>query len=315
MIDRRLTHVVATARYGSFTAAANSVGVTQSAVTKSIAELERQLGYAIFNRNARGVSLTEEGQVFVERTTRLLDDATELLRGKSVNHDPYAGVLRIGVCPASLEWLLVQPLALLLSRHPNIRLDISGSSFERMVQQLRTGGVDVALGFDAAFSEQPDFRREPLAPLRTTYFVRQGHPILECLETTPHELAKYDFVSPSDSRPYGTLIRDTYESQGVDAHTRIHIIDHFPVVKSIVANTDAIGVVAIPYTETGSFKRQFARVPYLESFPLAPLCCAVRSRWETRPAVRAFIKVCRECRPMPSAGVLSNHRIETVGPT
>lgn len=303
MIDRRLTHVVATARYGSFTAAANNVGVTQSAVTKSIAELERQLGYAIFNRTARGVSLTEEGRVFVERATRLLDDATELLRGNSVNHDPYAGILRIGVCPASLEWLLVQPLALLLSRHSNIRLDVSGSSFERMVQQLRTGGVDVALGFEAAFSEQPDFRREPLAPLRTTYFARKDHPILSSAEITEHELANYDFVSPSDSRPYGSLIREMYESQGVDAHARIHIVDHFPVVKKIVATTDAIGVVAIPYTETEAFKRHFERVPYLENFPLAPLCCAVRTRWETRPAVRAFIKACRECRPMPAAAI------------
>ena len=301
MIDRRLTHVVATARYGSFTAAAEQVGVTQSAVTKSIAELERQLGYAIFNRTARGVSLTQEGRVFVERASRLLEDANELLSGKSVNHDPFAGVLRIGVCPASLEWLLVQPLALLLSRHPNIRLDISGSSFERMVQQLRTGGVDVALGFEAAFGEQPDFRREPLAPLHTTFFVRQDHPILTSAEVTAHELARYEVISPSDSRPYGTTIREIYEGQGVDAHAHIHIIDHFPVVKSIVANTNAIGIVAIPYTESETFKRRFVRVPFLETFPLAPLCCAVRSRWETRPAVRAFIKACRECRPTPAA--------------
>ncbi len=310
MIDRRLTHVVATARYGSFTAAADRVGVTQSAVTKSIAELERQLGYPIFNRTARGVSLTEEGRIFVERATRLLDDANELLRGKSVSHDPYAGVLRIGVCPASIEWLLVQPLALLLSRHPNVRLDVSGSSFERMVQQLRTGGVDVALGFEAAFSEQPDFRREPLAPLRTTFFVRRGHPILECAQVTPRELAQYDMVTPSDSRPYGTFMRDMYESEGVDAHSRIHIVEHFPVVKSIVAITDAIGVVAIPYTNTESFKRRFARLPYLESFPLAPLCCAVRSRWETRPAVRAFIKACRECRPITDAPSFERHDLE-----
>jgi len=301
MFDRRLTHVVATARLGSFTAAAGRVGVTQSAITKSIADLERQLGYIIFNRTARGVSLTEEGRVFVERAARLLEDADELLSGKSVSRDPFAGILRIGVCPASIEWLLVEPIALLLARHPNIRLDISGSSFERMVQQLRTGGVDVAVGFEAAFSEQPDFRRQPLAPLRTTLFVRRDHPILEHDQVGPQELAQYDFVSPSDSRPYGTFIREMYEMHGVDAHTRIHIIDHFPIVKRIVAATDAIGVVAVPYTEADSFKRRFVRVPYLESFPLAPLCCAVRSRWETPPAARAFIKACKECRPLPGS--------------
>lgn len=303
MIDRRLTHVVATARHGSFTAAANKVGVTQSAITKSIGELERQIGYLIFNRTARGVTLTEDGRVFVERTARLLDDANELLRGRSVSHDPYAGMLRIGVCPASLVWLLVEPISLLLSRHPNIRLDISGASFERMVQQLHTGAVDVVLGMEAAFSERPDFRREPLEPLRTTLFARRGHPITECAHVTEKELAQYDFVSPSDSRPYGTAIRDIFESQEIDATTRIHIIDEFSIVKRIVANTDAIGVVGIPYTLAESFTRKFVRVPYFESFPLAPLCCAVRSRWEARPAVRAFLKACRECRPIKRSDV------------
>lgn len=300
MIDRRLVHVVATAKYGSFTAAAGSVGVTQSAITKSIAELERQLGYVIFNRTARGVTLTEEGSVFVDRTTRLLDDANELLKGKSGDKDPYAGVLRIGVCPASMEWLLVEPVALLLSRHPNIRLDISGSSFERMVQQLRTGSVDVAFGYEAAFSEQPDFRRDALAPLETTFFVRQGHPILACGKVTAAEIAKYDIITPSLMRPYGAAFRDIYESQGVPASSRMHIIDYFPIVKKIVSRTDAIGVVALPYAELDSFQQRFAPIafPDEQSYPSAPLCCAVRTRWEVRPAVRAFMKAFRECRPV-----------------
>lgn len=299
MIDRRLTHVVATARYGSFTAAAGSVGVTQSAITKSIAELERQLGYVIFNRTARGVTLTEDGGVFVERATRLLDDAHELLKGKSGERDPYAGVLRIGVCPASMEWLLVDPVALLLQRHPNIRLDISGSSFERMVQQLRTGSVDVAFGYEDAFSEQPDFRRDPLAPLETTMFVRQGHPLLDYEQVTAKEIAQYDIITPSLMRPYGAAFQEIYESQGVAASSRMHIIDYFPTVKKIVSRTDAIGVVALPYANLEAFKQRFAAIPYLgKNYPSAPLCCAVRTRWEVRPAVRAFMKAFRECRPM-----------------
>src|SRR5580693_3180908 len=191
MIDRRLQYVVSTARYGSFTAAAARVGVSQSAITKSVADLERELGYLIFNRTARGVLLTEEGRAFAERAARVLNDTQDLFRGASAGSDHYAGVLRIGVCPASLEWLLVEPLSTLVARHPTIRLDIVGGGFDRIVQQLRAGAIDVALGYEAAFEAQPDFRREPLPPLRTTFFVRQGHPILECDEVTTAEIAKY----------------------------------------------------------------------------------------------------------------------------
>lgn len=298
MIDRRLLYVVSTARYGSFTAAAERVGVTQSAITKSVADLEKQLGYAIFNRTARGVILTEEGRGFVERASRLLEDTRDLMRGATAGSDPYAGLLRIGVCPASLEWLLVEPLAILLARHRSIRLEIVGGSYDRIVQQLRAGAIDVALGYEAAFQEQPDFRRETVAHMRTTFFARQEHPILECGEVTNAEIAKYDLISPSGSSPYNLVWRQIYEDSGVDLHDRLHVVDYFPIVSRLVRNTDAISVVSIHYTRTSIFKRHFACVPFLlDSFPASPLCCATRLRWSPRPAVRAFIKACRERLP------------------
>ena len=290
MLDPRLNHIVAVARCGSFTAAAQAIGVTQSAVTKGVADLERQLGYSIFHRTARGALLTEKGSDFVERATRLLDDARELLDGSSSPSDPYAGTLRIGVCPASLEWRLIAPLANLLARHPNIRFEISGSSFERMVQLLRNGAVDVAVGLDAAFSDWPDLRREPVPELETTLFVRRGHPALGAVPATLAELAQYDFVSPSDSRPFGAIIRHIYESQGVEWRTRLHVIDYFPIVRRIVASSNAIGVVSLSHAASAAFQRDFALLEHLVPFEPAGMCCAVRARWDAKPAVRAFIR-------------------------
>src|ERR1700733_7638498 len=98
LIDPRFTHVVSVAREGSFTAAASAVGVTQSAITKSVADLEARLGYLLFHRTSRGALLTEEGREFVERASRLLEDAKDLLQPGS-REDPYSGVLSIGICP------------------------------------------------------------------------------------------------------------------------------------------------------------------------------------------------------------------------
>jgi DNA-binding transcriptional LysR family regulator len=293
MLDPRLNHVVAAAQQGSFTAAARVVGVTQSAITKSIAELERQLGYQIFHRTSRGALLTEAGRGFVDRATRLLQDAKDLLREHAAHEDAFAGILRVGVCPASLEWQLVEPITALLARHPNLRFNVSGASFERMAQQLRNGDVDVAVGFEDAFSERPDFTREPVAAAPTTLFARKDHPILRHAPLGAAEIARYPFVAPTDSRPYGARIRDIFESQGVDAQSRIHTVDFFPLVKRIVATTDAISVVATAYTRTAAFKRSFAVLETADQPPEARLCVAVRARWAPRPAVRAFISACR----------------------
>lgn len=303
MIDRRLQYVVSTAQYGSFTAAAERVGVTQSAITKSVADLERELGYSIFNRTARGVLLTEEGRIFVERVSRLLEEAQDLMRGASNGSDPYSGVIRIGVCPPSLEWLLVEPLSTLIARHPNIRLHIVGGSYDRINQQLRAGAVDVAFGYEAAFQDQPDFKRNAMAPMQTTFFVRQGHPILDCETITKADIAKYTLVSPSGSSPYNYIWQQVYRDSGFDFHDQLHIVDSFPIVARLVRNTDAISVASVHYTKTSIFKRYFAVISFEQVLPPSSLCCATRLRWSPRPAVRAFIKACREKLPTSDEAV------------
>lgn len=299
MLDPRLSHLVAVARSGSFTAAAKLVGVTQSAVTKSIADLERQIGFTVFHRTPRGIILTESGRGFVEQASRLLDDARELLSGSARTSDPYAGPLRVGVCPASLEWHLAEPVAAMHARHGTIRYNVSSSNFESIVQQLRSGAVDVAIGFDAAFLEWPDMRRESIGALNVELFVRKNHPILSTPIIKLSDLAAYDFISPSDSRPYGEVIRRIYESQSIDWRDRLHFIDFFPIVRRLVESSNAVGVVARPYTQSSTFRNSFATLDGLDLFPPAPMCCAVRARWEPKPAVRALISTMKRLYPAP----------------
>ena len=299
MLDPRLNHVVAVARVGSFTAAAGVAGVTQSAITRSIADLESEVGFSIFVRTSRGATLTEQGRDFAERAQRLLEDAKDLLQSPRGNDDPYAGVLRIGVCPASMEFCLIEPLAQLLKRHPSVRLDISGASFERTVQLLRNGGIDIAVGFEAAFLDWPDLRRQRIfTKSEGLLFVRRGHPLLDLDRPTLTDLSKYEFVSPSDSRPYGSVIRSIYEDQGVDWRKQVHVIDFFPIVRKIVATTDAIGVTRSAFADHSEhFKAHFVVLDSLNPFDAAsPMCCAIRARWAARPAMRAFMAILQASR-------------------
>ena len=299
MLDRRLNHVVAVAHSGSFTKAAEKAGITQSGITKSIADLERELGYPLFYRTARGAMQTEAGREFVDRAVRLLEDARTLLTGDHEGNDPYEQALRVGVCPASLEWLLSTPLATLLARHPAIRFEIVGSSFERAIQLLRSGTVDVAVGFEDAFSEWSELKRDPIGALRAVPFVRKCHPILALAAPTHADLAHHDFIVPSDSRPYGSVVRALFEQSGVFHWQRhIHVIDYFPIVKRIVATSDAIGVTTLEYSSSDAFAASYARVPGESLFAPAPMCCAIRSRWEPSRSVKAFLRVMREKAPI-----------------
>lgn len=293
MLDPRLVHVVSVAKTGSFTAAAAQVGVTQSAITKSVAALEAQMGYPIFYRTSRGVMLTPEGRDFIERASRLLEDARDLLRGNRERGDRFAGPLRIGVCPASLEWLLERPVGALLTKHPSIRFEVSSSSFERMLQQVRNGGVDLAIGYDVAFAECSDLKREQFGALDGQMFVRKGHPLLERDSITSTDLAEFDFVSPSDSRPYGSVIRGIY-LEGAEWHERVHVVDYFPIARRIVATSNTIGVVSRAWSHTDAFQSEFALLDQPNMFPPAHLCCAFQARREPSPAGKALISALRQ---------------------
>lgn len=292
-MDVRLKHVVAVARSGSFSGAAQLIGVTQSAVTRAVADLERQLGYDLFYRTARGALLTDLGRTFADRAARLLDDEQELLKGDPHAMDPFGGVLRVGVCPAILEWALSGPIGVLKTRHTQMRFEIAGGPFERMAPMLRNGGVDIIVGLDEAFREWSDITRHPLWNLKTALFVRKGHPLLDEPRIDRRKLSEFEIVSPSESRPYGAVIRSLYESQRVDWRNRVHIADYFPIVAHLVEHSNAIGVINTSYIRTETFRSKFRIVEGADLWGPTPICCATRAKWELGPMDRAFIAAMR----------------------
>ena len=291
MLDPRLNHVVAVARHGSFTAAASAVGVTQSAITKGVADLERQVGFPIFHRTSRGILMTAEGRDFVERASRLLDDTRELLTPRVEPVDRYVGLLRIGVCPASLEWLLADPISSLLACHPRIRVEVRGESIERMVHEASNGDVDLAIGYEAAFRDRRDLRRVPLNPLRGMAFVRKDHPIMQRSKPTLADLAEFPLVTPSESEPFSEIIRGIFKEHGADWREQLHVIDSFTIVKRIVASTDSAGFVSTDYASDPRFASRFATLSLPDDVPLAPLCCVYREIYDPKPCVRALISL------------------------
>jgi DNA-binding transcriptional LysR family regulator len=126
---------------GSFTGGAHLVGTTPSAISKSIARLERRLGARLFQRSTRSLALTPEGQAYFERVAPLVhavEEASETLGAE----DELRGALRLSML-AEVGRALLQPItAEFLPRHPALRLDVSVT--DRHVDLIREG-FDLAI--------------------------------------------------------------------------------------------------------------------------------------------------------------------------
>ena len=294
----KLRHVTEVARRGSFSRAAASTSVTQSAVTKSVADVERQIGFEIFRRTSRGAELTDRGREFVDRAARILADADDLLCEASTTPGEIEGRLRVGVCPASFEWMLVEPAARFLAGHPSVVLDVKAGPAERITQLLTRGDIDVALGPEVAFGGRPELAVERQGEVTTHLFHRAGHPLDDRRRIGRGDVARFPFIASDLSyvRPLSQVIDTIYEACGEDPRRWVHSVDYFPLVRRIVLATDAISIVESGYSESRAFRSQFTTRKDLALFPPIEISCATQRRWPPKPATTAWIHAFRTSR-------------------
>lgn len=177
---------VRAAQSQSFAAAAEKMGISASAVGKSVARLEEKLSVRLFNRSTRRISLTDEGQLFFERCQHIvaqLEEAEqELVRISAVPR----GKLRI-TAPAIGYRMLLPHLPEFRARYPEVELDLDFS--DRMVDVIDEG-FDIAIRSGELSSSQMMSRR--LGPFR---FVITGSPAYFASHPEPHtpeELQHHD---------------------------------------------------------------------------------------------------------------------------
>lgn len=141
----RLTGLIAFARagsLGSYTAAARSLSVSPSAVSKSIQRLEKQLGVSLFARTTRSLTMTAEGRDLHERALKLLHDAEEIEQAAKAARTEPAGTLRIAASlPIGLH-IIAPALPGFRRLYPKVSIDLRLS--DQMVD-LVDGGFDVAV--------------------------------------------------------------------------------------------------------------------------------------------------------------------------
>jgi len=137
---------VAAARTGSFTKAADRLGVTKSAVGKSIARLERRLGFTLFHRTGRLTRLTANGEAYLGACAAAIDEVMAAESALSSNSRVLSGRIHIDM-PVAFGRRILLPILLRITRlHPDLQLSLT---FSDATSDLVQEGVDLAVRFGA----------------------------------------------------------------------------------------------------------------------------------------------------------------------
>src|SRR5712691_974 len=149
----RLRILTEVAYRGSFSAAAEALDYTQSAVSQQISTLEAETGMALLERHARGVSLTAAGQTLVGHAEGILARLEAAEAALSGIAGLRGGRLRVASFPTAGATLMPLAIATFRSAYPEVELTLAEGEPEEIVPRLRAGELDLALLFE--FPGQP----------------------------------------------------------------------------------------------------------------------------------------------------------------
>lgn len=212
---RHLQAFVASVQRRSFTRAAAALDLTQAAVSQHVAALEQEFGVELFRREARGVSLTDEGRLlhgYAQKILALVDEVDEKLRQTP---GQVTGDLLIASSTVPSEWLLPELLVAFRARWPAIRETVSVSDSKLTRLSVEAGDADI--GFVGEVPKSSVLETVEVAADELILFVGPSHPFAKTGSATLKQLRDESLIIREAGSASRHCVEDALDKAGVSA--------------------------------------------------------------------------------------------------
>lgn len=186
---------VATAKTGSFTGAADRLGMSNRLTSKYVAELESRLGVRLFQRTTRRVGLTPAGEDLLARAPTVLDDLDELLSGVSEGSTGLTGVIRMSAPVTFGEVYLGRMLGRFAATHPGLTFDLR---LHDEFVDLASDGIDLA--FRIGQTDMVSVKARKLGEMRSVAVASPDYIATHGAPETPEDLAAHSCILDTNRR-------------------------------------------------------------------------------------------------------------------
>lgn len=236
---RQLRYFIALNEHRSFVRAADAMGITQPAFSRSIQGLEQEFGCVLVDRGHKDLRPTPEGQVVLQHALTLVHGAALLSSEVTRMTKLDAGDLRFGCGPAPAVKLVPDAVARFITAHPKIRTGFQVDNWEKLSRALSREEIEFFIADIRQFETDPNFQTRALARKRGVFFCRPGHPLLAKDSLSTNDMFDYPLAAPLISQGIRKLLANL--SGRMDFLPSIQT-EHFPALARIVLQSNAIGV-------------------------------------------------------------------------
>lgn len=244
LYSRQLEYFLAVFEAGSFRKAAETAGVTQPALTRSLKGLEEQLQVLLFERRSSGVLPTEAGEVLHRHAMQIANDSRYAEMEIGALRDGHAGVLRIG---AGLVWSLTHMPTVLAEFHqrfPAVNLELITGITDMLQPRLYSGDIDI-LVTELRGDEVPgEFEVCHSWSTEMAPFARADHPLFRRGTIGLDDILTYDWAGFAADARFTRSAANYFQSRGLSAPVISMTMTSLATMLSVVRVSDHIAVIA-----------------------------------------------------------------------
>jgi DNA-binding transcriptional LysR family regulator len=282
---------MALAETKQFYKAADSIGLTQSALTQSISKLEKELGLQLFVRSKTGSVLTDDGRRLHDHAkviTGQFEAAKTELKARALHS---GAEIRIGVVRSLGDEILIEAISSFTSAYPNYNVKIVKEWSAELVLLLAEGEIDFAFLSDHFLPrDTPEIMREPLFRDHVQVVLSERHELYSCQQPTLADLSKQQWVAVSISPDWPEYLARVFTSADINPPRHVLRTNSMTLATSLINEGQAIGIVSPKLFHSSnrvSGTVKYFTVPEFEQERQFSMCR--RARMVVRPIHERFI--------------------------
>ena len=293
----QLRDVAAIAKQGSLRGAARALGLAQPALTRSVRELEHELGAPLFERARRGMTLTTVGEAFVRRANAILTDVQRAQEEVEQISGGIGGSLVAGLSIAAHIALLPRSLQRFRKRYPDVRLRILEGFFPTLESGLKDGSIDFYMGPRPATPIPEGLLMEKLFDNTRLIICRSGHPLAR--RATPgapaslEDLTGAEWVTTSITHLADDELGAFFKKHRLPPPRLVAQTQSALSLIMLLLYSDMLAMLPIQFTQFALVKNAMTSIPVRESLPAPSMVLIRRAGLSLTPAAEYLVDLLR----------------------
>ncbi len=289
---RQIRYFVAAAEAGKIVAAASAVGISPSAITEAIQDLEETVGTRLVTRHRGGIKVTYDGYVFLQHCRNIISALTAATYAVGAHRKRVEGQLRLGVTITVAGYFLAAPLARFRRSFPDVDITIRELDRSVIEKQLIAGQLDLSILLVSNLKHVAELSTETLAKSRRRLWTSTNHPLLAKPKVTLRDIAKEPYIQLTIDEAAKTTL-SYWQKNNLEPNV-VFRTDSVEAVRSLVATGAGVTILSDmvyrPWSLEGD-KLESREIG--QTVPSMDVGLAWPRKLELPPPAQAFIEFCR----------------------